>query len=404
MPDPGAPLWEREFALFFIARSVAKFGDGMVPVALSAGLVLAGRGATSVSFALGAWTACFGGFVLFGGVLADRFSPRRMMVFADLMRLAAIAVLAVAFAAGDPALWLVYALSALSGVGAALFQPGIASTIPAIVADVQRANAVIRVSESLMTMAGPAAAGALVGVIGPAGLYGVNAATFGVSGLCLALMRRGPAALGSRTQSMLGDLVEGWREFRSRGWLWGVIAVWTGYSLLVLGPMVPLQTVLITEEHGATALGVMMAVFGAGNAAGALLAMRIRPRRPLASGAVALSGVSVHVFALAVGAPPPLLGAAFFAGGAAVAYWVVMWSTAVQTHLPPRVLNRLHAYDVAGSVLTLAAGRTLAGPAADWLSPRALLLGGAVVNVLVIAVLLLAPAIRRLPRAQASGR
>ncbi|MFE2743778.1 hypothetical protein ACFXKX_05280 [Streptomyces scopuliridis] len=73
-PDGTAPegaartLWNRNFRLFFLARTVARFGDGMVPVALAAGLLDAGYGASSVSFALGAWMACFAGFVLVGGV------------------------------------------------------------------------------------------------------------------------------------------------------------------------------------------------------------------------------------------------------------------------------------------------------------------------------------------------
>ncbi|PGH52656.1 MFS transporter [Streptomyces sp. Ru87] len=391
-------LWNRDFGLFFGARTIAKFGDGMVPVALATGLVGAGEGTFAVSFALGAWTACFAGFVLFGGVLADRFSARRMMVLADLLRLVVTTALVFVFAAGQPVLWLVYVLSAVNGVGTGLFQPGIASTIPAVTTEVQRANAVVRVSESLMAMAGPAAAGVLAGLGGASALFAVNAATFGVSGVCLFLMRRAPAAHGDG-RSMLRDLVDGWRGFRSRTWLWSVIAVWTAYSLVVLGPMLPLQAVLITRDHGASALGTMLAVQGAGNAAGGLLAMRLRPRKPLAAGALALLGLTANVAALALGAPLPLLGAAFFAGGAGLAFWVVMWSTAVQTHVPAHELNRVHAYDVAGSVAMLAAGRALATPAAHWLGARELLLGAAALNVGVVAVLLLVPAVRGLRRA-----
>lgn len=99
IPDPTEiPLWNRDFRLFFIARVVARFGDGMVPVALAAGLLDAGHGASSVSFALGAWMVCFAGFVLFGGVLADRFTPRRMMILADVMRLVCTAGLVATFA------------------------------------------------------------------------------------------------------------------------------------------------------------------------------------------------------------------------------------------------------------------------------------------------------------------
>ncbi len=60
----GAALWNHGFRLFFTARTVAPSGDGMVPVALAAGLLGAGRPASSVGHALGAWMGPIAAFVL----------------------------------------------------------------------------------------------------------------------------------------------------------------------------------------------------------------------------------------------------------------------------------------------------------------------------------------------------
>ncbi|MFE7380396.1 MFS transporter [Streptomyces zhihengii] len=408
LPDPPAPLradpgpgpGNRNFRLFFAARAVAVLGDGMIPVALAAGLLDAGRPASSVGYALGSWMGPFALLVLFGGVLADRFTARRMMIVADILRLVGGVVLTVLFTTGNPPLWAVYALSALAGVGAALFQPGVASTIPRVAPDVQRANAVLRVSEALMTMAGPAFAGLVVSLAGAGAVFGANAVTFGVSAVCLALMRLAPLpGDDAKRGSMAAELVDGWREFLARSWLWQVIAVWTVYGLTVLGPMLPLTATLVTQEHGSASYGVLMAVNGAGSAAGGLLALRTRPARPLAAGAVALLGVPVNTVLLASDAPVAVLGAGQFVLGTSFAFWLVMWSTSVQTHVPQEALNRLHAYDVAGSLLMLAAGRALAGPAAEVLGLRQVLLGGSVIGVAVMCVLLLLPSVRRLPRA-----
>ncbi|MFE9402045.1 MFS transporter [Streptomyces sp. NPDC006530] len=394
-------LWNHDFRLFFTARTVAMFGDGMVPVALTAGLLGAGRPASSVGYALGAWMGPLAAFVLFGGVLADRFTPRRMMVIADALRLVGASVLAVSFLVldGGPPLWEVYALSALSGVGAALFQPGVASTVPRIATDVQRANAVLGVSEALMGMAGPAFAGVVAGFWGAGAVFAANAATFGVSGVCLFLLKlRGGSASEVRRGGFFAELAGGWREFKARSWLWGVITIWTVYGLTVLGPATPLTAVLVTEGHGAGTYGALMAVNGAGSVAGGLLALRLRPARPLAAGALALLGVSVALLSLGLDLPVPALGAGQFAIGAAFAFWLVMWSTTVQTHVPPEALNRLHAYDVAGSLLMLAAGRALAGPVAEAVGAEKVLLVGAGLNVVAVAVLLAVPAIGRLRR------
>ncbi|MGW1463423.1 MFS transporter [Streptomyces sp. NPDC002308] len=396
----AAPLWNRNFRYFFVARTVALFGDGMIPVALTAGLLGAGRPTSSVGYALAAWMAPLAVFVLFGGVLADRFTPRRMMVAADALRLAGASVLAVLFATGSPPLWAVCALSAVAGVGAALFQPGVASTVPRISTDVQRANAVLRVSEALMAMAGPAFAGVLVGLASAGAVYVANAATFAVSGVCLFLLRLAPAPHDDAPRGgFLAELVDGWREFRARSWLWGVIVIWTVYGFAVLGPSLPLTAVRITEGHGSGTYGAMMAVSGAGSVVGGLLALRLRPRRPLAAGALALPAVAANLVVLGLDLPVAVLGAGQLLTGAASAFWLVMWSTTVQTHVPPEALNRLHAYDVAGSLLMVAAGRALAGPVAEAVGTSRLLLAGAVVNLLVVAALLGARPISRLERA-----
>lgn len=401
LPDlgPAPALWNRNFKLFFLARTVARFGDGMVPVALAAGLLDTGHGASAVSFALGAWMVCFAGFVIVGGVLADRFTPRRMMILADAVRLVSTVVLALAFASGAPPLWLVYALSAVNGLGAAVFQPGVASMLPLMAPDVQRGNALLRVAESVTTMAGPAMAGALAGFGGPGLIFGVNAATFGVSGICLTLIRT-DSMTPVKGESMLAELIGGWREFRARSWLWGVIAVWSVYGITVLGPITPLQAVVVTDRHSSAMYGLMMTVNGAGEVAGALLAMRLRPRRPLFAGTFALFGVIANLLVLAYDVPVPVLAAGFFTGGVSLAFWLVMWSTTVQTHIPNEALNRLHAYDVAGSLIMLAVGRAVAGPVAESIGVREVLVAGAVINVGVCGVLLAAPAIRRLKRMQ----
>lgn len=396
---PGSELWNRNFRLFFIARTAALFGDGMIPVALTAGLLGAGRPHSSVGFALAAWMGPLALFVLFGGVLADRFTPRRMMIIADALRLVGASVLAISFATGNPPLWAVYALSSVAGVGAALFQPGVASTVPRVALDVQRGNAVLRVSEALMTMAGPAFAGLLVGLASAGAVYAANASTFAVSGVCLFLLRLAPTPSDEAPRgTFVAELVDGWREFRARSWLWGVIAIWTVYGFTVMGPMLPLTAVEVTEAHGSGTYGVMMAVNGAGSVLGGLLALRLRPRRPLAAGAIALTGVCVNLVVLGLGMPVFALGVGQFVAGAAFAFWLVMWSTTVQTHVPPEALNRLHAYDVAGSLLMLAAGRALAGPVADAVGASEVLLAGAVINALVVGVLLAARPVRRLER------
>nr|WP_240662757.1 MFS transporter [Streptomyces sp. WAC 06738] len=409
MPEPPRrPLRSREFGLFFVARGIARLGDMMAPVALAAGLIMHGYGAGAVGLAMASMTACFAGFVLFGGVFADRFNARAVMIGADLARVGTQLATAGLFLSGDVVLWQVCALSALNGTASAMFQPGIAGIIPRIADDVQGANASIRTAESAMTLAGPAAAGALVGLTSPGGVYAAHAGTYAVSALCLALLRLPPRpaddappeppAKGGRGRALRADLAEGWREFSSRTWMWAVIVVWMVFMIGSWGPTVPLVAAEVVREYGAGAYGVVNSVMGAGMVVGGLVAMRLRPAHPLRAGAIAALGFGAQPAAVGLGLPVPAIAGAMAVAGAALAFWSVMWATSVQTQVPPAALSRVNAYEIAGSVAMLPVGNALAGPAAGAFGAHAVLVFNGGLAVLTACTLLAVPAIRNLRR------
>ncbi|MFD5573442.1 MFS transporter [Streptomyces cadmiisoli] len=403
---PDRPLRSRDFTLFFVARAFARLGDTMLPVALAAGLLLHGYGVGAVGLAMAATAAAFAGLVVPGGVLADRFSTRKLMIGADLVRLGTQSLAAVLFLADHVVLWEICAIGVVNGVAGAVFQPGVAGMIPRLASDIQAANGAIRIAESSAQLAGPAVAGVLVGFASPGGVFAAHAATYAISALCLLLLRLPPLAPGSRlpgrgTSAFKADLVEGWHEFRARNWLWGVIVVWCVHMIAVYGPTVPLVATEVVREHGPRAYGLVNSALGAGTVVGGLLALRLRPRRMLRAGSVALIGFAAFPTTVGLGLGLPAMAAGAAVAGAGISFWGVMWATSVQTQVPPDVLNRIHAYDVAGSLAMLPVGQALAGPAAAALgADRVLQVSGAMSLVVVIA-LLSVPAIRGLVRADA---
>ena len=129
----------------------------MLPVAVSAGLLRGGYGLGAAGYAMAFLVGPLAGLVLFGGVLADRFTARRMMIFADLSNLTAHALLAFLFFHGIDHLWQLYAVLVLAGTANAMFQPGASSTVPLVARDVQGANGVLRTSEALTGAGRPGA-------------------------------------------------------------------------------------------------------------------------------------------------------------------------------------------------------------------------------------------------------
>lgn len=409
-PTAGASLWDRRFTLYFIARAVSLVGDAMMPVAaaLAVGPLY---GISGVGFVLGTWTGTFVLLVLFGGVFADRVGARRMMVGADLVRVVTQGVLAAAFFAGTPPFWLLVAMAALAGAAVAMFQPGVNGMVPLVAREPQRANATLKVADALAQLIGPALAGLLIVLTGAGTVYAIDAGTFVLSALCLGLIRlagtgsgtgtdadAANSAAAARRSSLRRDLRQGWQEFRSRTWMWAVILIWVAYGVLLFGPLVPLSAALIGARLGPNAYGLAVSFLGVGTVLGGLLALRLRPARPLAAGAIAMVLFTALPLCVALGAELPVLLAGHVLGGGAWAFWSVMWATSVQTHTPPAVLNRVTAYELAGSVSGIALGQILAGPATELASPQTLLLVSGGTCLAGCVALLSIPAIRTLRR------
>nr|MDT0525086.1 MFS transporter [Streptomyces sp. DSM 41633] len=106
----------------------------------------------------------------------------------------------------------------------------------------------------------------------------------------------------------------------------------------------------------------------------------------------------LYPLGIVLGWPVWMLAAAQVAVGTGIGVWGVMWATSVQTQVPGEMLNRIHAYEVAGSVGMYPIGSALAGPAVGAFGTDAVLLVGVVVSFLTASAFLAARPIRSLRR------
>ncbi|MFW6723298.1 MFS transporter [Streptomyces sp. MAR4 CNY-716] len=398
---PPAPLWTTDFRFFFTARTTSLLGDAMLPVAITAAVLGAGYGASGVGYALAALVGPFAALIIFGGVLSDRFGARRLMVVSDASRLVFQMALALLFLTGTPRLWQILVLLALVGAGSALFQPGVASITPRVAKDVQKANATLRIAESVTLVLGPSFAGLLLAVSSPAVVVALDAVTYAVSGACLLALRTvpmGPGAARDGAPSFRADLVEGWREFTARTWLWSVIVVFMLWQLAGAGPTTTLGNSTLVTDYGASTFGLVMSSLGAGSVVGGLVAIRLRPRHPLRAGALSMTVWALMPLGVALGLSAPLVALCYGVSGIGAAFWIVMFHTSVQTHVPQDVLGRVHAYDAAGSLVMKPVGQAAAGPMAGVVGTVPLLFVSATMAVLTCLLLLAIPAVRGLKR------
>ncbi|MHB8328985.1 MAG: MFS transporter [Acidimicrobiales bacterium] len=401
---PGA-LEERDFRLYFAGRVTSFVGTGMLPVALSFAVLGRGGSVADVGFVLGAETVPLVVLLLVGGVVADRFSRRKVMVGADLGRGAAQGVLGAWLLLGHPPLWGFLVLEAVVGAGTAFFTPAMTGLIPEVAsaARLHQANALNGMAQWSGTLIGPALAGVLVATSGPGWALSADAASYAVSAAFLVRLSAGGSGRGSG-EDFLTQLRAGWSAFRQRTWLWVVVTQFSLYGLLVFPPFYVLGAVVARQSlGGAVVWGVIVAASGAGSVLGGIVMLRVQPRRPLLAAEATLFGWSLVLGALALRAPAVVVGVAAFAAGISFGVFGPLWDTTMQRELPPEVLSRASAYDWFGSFVFLPVGYAIEGAVVRVLGVSGALWLGAAWMGLSTLVVLAVPSVTGLlgPAAQA---
>lgn len=388
-------LAHRDFRNLWIGQAVSTLGDRLIVVALALYVTDIGS-PTDVGIVLAANMTPFILLLLLGGVWADRLPRQRVMVATDLVRFALHALLAALVLAGDVPIWQIAVIEALFGASMAFFRPAYTGLLPLTVPeeDIQAAQALTGITNTVGQFVGPAVATALVLGLGAGWAFAVDALTFLVSAAFLVRVSPRPRGERSERTGVLGELGEGWRAVRQRDWVWATVAGASLIILLVLGPLTTLGPAVAEELHGEAGIyGVLMAIFGGGTLLGSIVAVRWRPEHPLRVSRLLIWTYSGAVAVFAAGAPLLAAFPAFALGGFGVGVFMVFWETALAEHIPPHLLSRVAAYDWLGSMALVPLAYLLAGPLGESLGGPEVLLAGALFGVLVELALLFVPGV-----------
>jgi len=342
-------------------------GDGLVLVAIGLYVTRLTGDPSDVGFVLTAYALPIVLFVLFGGVIADRFPRQSVMIASDLVRAGLHGTLAVLIATGSVQIWHMVVIGLLFGTAESFFRPAYTGLVPQTVpeADIQGAQALGGVSRELASFASPALATALVLTVGGAAAFGLDAATFLVSAVLLSRVRtRSRGAPGLRG-TVLGELREGWGAVRIRPWVWGTILAFSVALLFALAPFFVLGASVAREVYGSDAVfGLANAAWGVGTITGAVAGSRWRPRRPMLAGMLVAVPWPGCIALYAAGPPLAVVYTGMALAGAGIGLFAVWWETALATRIPAHLLSRVSAWDWMGSLALLPLGYLLSGPAA----------------------------------------
>jgi predicted MFS family arabinose efflux permease len=357
-------LRERQFRLLFTGQIVSLFGDALTGVALAFAVLGIGS-ATDLGYVFAAKTVPLVGFLLVGGVFADRLPRRAVMLVADVVRFGAQGAVALLVLTHTAQIWELVVLQAVSGTASAFFNPASTGLTPLTVSPerLQQANALRGLSMASTGIIGAAVSGGLVATVGAGWALAIDAATFAVSAFFLAQLQL-PAHVKLAAQSFLGDLREGWREFASRTWVW-VIVLAASIGNMMSSIFVVLGAVISKESLGGPgAWAAILVALGVGSLVGGVISLRVHVRRPLFFGSSLLGFLALPTALLALRAPVVVIAAGALLAGGSNMIFNALWETALQQHIPPAALSRVSAYDWFGSLAFQPLGLVIAGPAA----------------------------------------
>lgn len=389
----------RPFHLLITSLAVSSCGDWLYNVALLA-LVYERTGSpTWVSLTTAVRVVPVVVLGPLGGVLADRYDRRRLMIGADVARAGLMVLLGIVAAAGLPIL-LAPVLAAAAAAAGVVYPSCVAACTARFVDDheLQRANAVRSAVGQAAIVVGPALGALVMVAAGPSVSILLNALTFIASALAVGTIRAGekfapPERTGEvEMPSMLSDIKAGAEALRGAPAAIRLVAADVLCSA-VYG-MLTVTLVLVSRKVGAGAggYGLLLGGFGLGGVIGATVTARLdAPARWRATLAVAMLLVGIPLAAL--GIVPTLAGALALAvlGGAGMIVGEVLGETALPRMLDDEVLARAYGLVFPVSISGIVAGSLIAGPLVSAFGLTGTLAVGGVAVLAIGALLLSRP-------------
>jgi len=381
--EAARPLRQSRFRLLWLGRVSSAIGDAIVPVALTFAVLSIHGSATALGAVLASFTIARVVFTLAGGVVADRFSRRTIMLSCDLLRAGVQAFIAVMLLTHHMTLAAFIACEALFGMASAFFGPAADGLVPQTIepGELQAANALLGISRNTLNVFGPAVSGLLLWVAGP----DVD------------------APIRAPLRSFGAELREGFGEVTSRGWvrapiLGFAISNFMLASFLVLGPIVFISQFGNPKQDW----GIVSACGSVGAIVGAFASVKLAPRHPLYGAFISTTLLAIPIASLARPLAWEAIAVAWGFGMGSVALANTWWETTLQRLIPEHVYSRVRSYDILVSFVFMPIGMIAFGPLTNWIGLEHTLLAAALIAAVTNLAVAFTPAVRAVTSTDAS--
>lgn len=390
----------RNFRLLWAGQGASLLGDQFEMIAapwlvlkltndpLALGLVMA---LSSIPRAL---------FMLLGGAITDRFSPRKTMLISDIARLGLTAAMAVIVFSGGIQIWMLYAFALLFGTIAGFFSPAAESMIPHVVDNesLQAGNSMMMGTAQLTTFVGPVLAGGLIALfstgaagststemVGIALAFGLDALSFLASIVTLLKMSQKDSPVTKGEEDILTSIKSGIRFAANDSIIRVLFILVAAANLFFMGPILVGIPVMAQQRlaEGAAAFGLIVSAYGGGNLAGIIAAGSLP--KPKASQLNLLLVALITSFGLALASfafvsSTWLAFAIMLVVGVGNGYFGITAFTLLQQRTPAEMLGRIMSLVLFANIGLAPVSQALAGLLIK-LDPQGLFIGAGILMI-----------------------
>jgi MFS family permease len=387
------------FTSLAISRFISNVGNGVSPIALAYGVLsLPHATGKDLSIVMAARFVPLLAFMLFGGVIADRFQRNRLVGGSDMLGSFLAGISAVSLIAGFSSTWLLALMGGLFGILNAIWWPAMSGVLPEILPKekLQEGNAVIGLLTNFGYIIGTLGGGVLVSTVGAGWGLLVDAISFFIAGVIvwnLPIIGK----IKDKSPGIIHDLVVGWKEFISRTW---VIAMVVSFALInmafesmlsVLGPLNFSDPVTGPKQWSYNLAGLSI-----GMLLGGIWVLKVKIGRPLYLAMILIAISAIWDYALAFDLPMYFSILAAIFSGISLEVFMVTWNTSLQSHVPEESYSRVSSYDTLGSFGIAPLGIVIAGPLAMHFGVNTILFITGTTTLIASIASLLVPSVRNL--------
>ena len=388
-------LEHRDFVLLWLSGLLVVIGSSAFPIALAVTVLDAGGTATTLGLILASRVLSSVILALAGGVWADRYKRKYIMISADLLR-AILTVVLVFVTVTDLPTWMIALVVFMMGAGEALGFPASGAILPSILPDrlLPEGNAWRAVTARVGAILGPALGGAMVALIGSEWTFLVTAAFFVVGTILLFPIQETDFERTLTENTFVRELREGLSAVRRMPWVMWLIIMASLQLMVVVGAEVVLLPVVTREEFGGNFVYAAASVAaGLGGGIAALIWAKIKVPRPGLWSVLSWMLFSLSLLVLVFPVHPWLVIGVYFIVGLSTEPFGVYWPTAIQREVPRELQARVFSVDHMGSLALMPLGMALVGPITEWVGMTEFLIFAVLFHVVTCIIVLFIPGV-----------